>query len=139
MNKMFLSLLSGLIFGLGLTVSGMINPAKVLGFLDIFGDWDPSLAFVMGAAFAVSFIGYRLIMKRSKPVCEATFEIPAKKAVDKPLIIGAILFGVGWGLVGLCPGPAIAGLLVAGTPVFIFVGAMTLGMILFKRFPLRLS
>ena len=129
MKTYIASLASGLIFGLGLTISQMVNPAKVIGFLDLFGHWDPSLAFVMGAALLVSFIGYRFVLRRKLPVLGERFHLPTRKDIDAKLLIGASLFGIGWGLIGLCPGPAIAGLLIAGAPAFIFIAAMLAGMI----------
>ena len=101
---------SGLLFGLGLIVSRMVDPAKVLGFLDIVGNWDPSLAFVMGGAVAVSALGYRLAKRRGRPVLAPRLEIPTRRDLDPRLIGGAALFGIGWGLVGLCPGPALTAL-----------------------------
>jgi len=100
----------GLVFGLGLTVSGMMNPAKVIGFLDVAGDWDPTLVFVMGGALLVTLPGYRAILKGRRPVLANSFSLPTKKSLDAPLILGSALFGVGWGLVGFCPGPAVAAL-----------------------------
>ena len=128
------ALMAGLIFGLGLVISEMINPAKVIGFLDIFGDWDPSLAFVMGAALIVTAIGYRLAWKQTKPFAADRFQVPGNRKIDKKLALGAILFGIGWGLVGLCPGPAIAALFVGGIPIIIFLGAMIAGMVIFEGF-----
>jgi len=104
-------LLIGTLFGAGLAVGGMLNPAKVAGFLDLFGLWDPSLAFVMGGGVVVNFIGHRMVMKRSQPLFSDMFHIPTTQVIDKKLIAGAILFGIGWGLAGLCPGPAISSLL----------------------------
>lgn len=127
------ALASGLVFGLGLAVSGMMNPAKVIGFLDVAGDWDPTLAFVMGGALLVAVPAYRLIPKRERPVLEEEFSLPEKKAVDAPLVGGSVLFGVGWGLVGFCPGPAIAALGTGLVPVFAFVAAMLAGMALHAR------
>lgn len=101
----------GALFGAGLAISGMLNPAKVAGFLDLFGLWDPSLAFVMGGGVVVNFIGHRLVMKRGKPIFAGTFRLPTSQDIDKRLIGGAVLFGIGWGLAGLCPGPAISSLL----------------------------
>lgn len=127
------ALLSGVIFGLGLAVSGMMNPAKVIGFLDVAGDWDPTLAFVMGGALLVTIPAFRLVSMLRRPVLENDFSIPAKGAVDGRLLGGAAAFGIGWGLVGSCPGPAVAALvpaLTSGlTPVFAFVGAMVAGML----------
>lgn len=102
------SLLSGIIFGLGLTISGMVNPQKVLGFLNIFGDWDPSLMFVMVGAIIIFSPLHFTFKRKSRPFFAQSFIIPSKKDIDKSLILGAILFGIGWGLVGLCPGPAIS-------------------------------
>jgi len=124
------ALASGLVFGLGLAVSGMMNPAKVIGFLDVAGDWDPTLAFVMGGALLVAVPAYRFIPRRGRPVLEEEFALPKKKAIDAPLLGGSALFGVGWGLVGFCPGPAIAALGTGLLPVFAFVAAMLAGMAL---------
>ena len=104
------SFASGLLFGLGLVVSQMVNPAKVLAFLDVFGAWDPSLAFVMGAAVAVSALGYFVATRRGTPLFGARLEIPTRRDLEPRLLSGAALFGIGWGLVGLCPGPALAAL-----------------------------
>ncbi len=120
--------LAGLLFSAGLIVSGMINPAKVIGFLDLFGDWDPSLAFVMAGAVAVNFVGHRFVTRRAQPLFAEGFAIPTPKDVDRELIIGASLFGVGWGLVGLCPGPAIAALGASPASASVFVAAMLAGM-----------
>jgi uncharacterized membrane protein YedE/YeeE len=128
----FASLVCGFVFGCGLTVSGMIQPTKVLGFLDVFGipsgAWDPSLAVVMAAGLTVTSIGYMLVRRRS-PLFEKESLWPTKKDIDQSLLFGASLFGVGWGLVGLCPGPAVANLATLSQPVIIFVIAMALGML----------
>ena len=121
-------LLAGLIFGFGLIISGMINPERVLGFLDIAGAWDPSLAFVMGGAVVVTFFGYRYVLGRKTPLFEESFQVPTNTLIDQKLVGGALLFGVGWGIVGLCPGPAIAGIVVDPTSIGIFVAAMLAGM-----------
>ena len=110
MNKLIVALLSGIIFGFGLSLSQMINPDKVLSFLDISGRWDPSLAFVMIGALAVTLISFRWVLKRPYPLFENGFHITHKTAIDKPLILGALIFGTGWGMTGYCPGPAVAGL-----------------------------
>lgn len=110
MGRLVSALLAGVIFGLGLTVSEMVNPAKVIAFLDVLGNWDPSLAFVMGSALVVTAIGYRLVWLLARPVFAPTFQVPGSRHVDGRLATGAVLFGIGWGLVGLCPGPAIAAL-----------------------------
>ena len=128
------ALLAGIIFGLGLVVSQMTNPAKVISFLDVFGQWDTSLALVMGAALVVTAIGYRFVLKREAPVFADRFQVPTRTDLDARLMIGAAMFGVGWGLVGLCPGPAIAGLAIGGTQILIFLGAMAAGMALFEIF-----
>ncbi len=117
------SLACGFIFGWGLLVSGMVNPEKVLGFLDIFGAWDPSLAVVMAAALAVSSAGY-LLAARRPPILAPQRYWSTKRAIDGPLIVGSALFGVGWGLVGLCPGPAIENLATLSPRVIVFVVAM---------------
>ena len=124
------SLLSGLVFGAGLLISGMVSPTKVLAFLDIFGAWDPSLAVVMVAALAVSAPGFMLANGRSRPLLAAQSVWPTKKQIDRPLFVGAALFGVGWGLVGLCPGPALESLATLSPGVIAFVAAMAVGMIL---------
>ena len=126
---------SGLLFGLGLIVSQMVNPAKVLGFLDIFGNWDPSLALVMGGAVAVSALGYLIAKRRGVPVLAPRLEIPARRDLDPRLIGGAALFGIGWGLAGLCPGPALVGLTFGPWQMFVFVAAMIIGMAIFRLVP----
>jgi uncharacterized membrane protein YedE/YeeE len=131
--RVFAALASGLVFGLGLAVSGMMNPAKVIGFLDVAGDWDPTLAFVMVGALLVAVPAYRLIPKRGRPVLEEDFSLPKKKDIDASLIWGSALFGVGWGLVGFCPGPAVAALGTGLAPVFAFVAAMLAGMAIHAR------
>jgi uncharacterized membrane protein YedE/YeeE len=128
------ALISGLVFGLGLAVSGMMNPAKVIGFLDVAGDWDPTLAFVMVGALLVAVPAYRLVPKRGRPLLDEKFSLPEKKVIDPPLLGGSALFGVGWGLVGFCPGPAVAALGTGLFPVFAFVAAMLAGMAIHTRF-----
>jgi uncharacterized protein len=120
----------GLIFGLGLAVSGMMNPSKVIGFLDVAGDWDPTLIFVMGGALLVTIPAYRVILARRRPVLAGGFSLPTKKNLDRPLIVGSALFGVGWGLVGFCPGPAVAAIGTGLPAVLGFVAAMVAGMAL---------
>ena len=129
------SLVAGLLFGLGLVVSQMVNPAKVLAFLDIFGSWDPSLALVMGAAVAVLALGYAVAKHQGRPVLAPRLEIPTRRNLDPRLIIGAAIFGVGWGLAGLCPGPALTLLPLALPKAFLFVAAMLAGMMLFRFLP----
>ena len=127
------NLIIGLIFGLGLVISGLANPEKVLNFLDITGNWDPSLALVMGAAVVTTFIGYRVVFARQKPLCAIDFDVPANRKADKSLITGAILFGIGWGLGGICPGPAITTVGLAATGTLIFVPAMVIGMLIARK------
>ncbi|WP_220265645.1 DUF6691 family protein [Enterobacter sp. Colony194] len=130
--NIIVSLLAGLIFGIGLIVSGMADPAKVLGFLDITRLWNPSLAFVMGGAIGVGFFGFRSAKKRARPVCAAEMQLPNSQQIDKRLIGGSVLFGVGWGLAGICPGP---GLVLLGAGIgkgVVFVAAMIAGMLIFQ-------
>jgi len=122
------SFLCGLIFGSGLMISGMTQPAKVLGFLDIFGRWDPTLAFVMAGALAISSLGYALARRQTRPVISAQHIWPKRTEINPRLIIGSVLFGVGWGLVGLCPGPALENLASLSPRVVVFVLAMIAGM-----------
>lgn len=124
-------LICGLIFGAGLLISGMVQPTKVLGFLDIFGAWDPSLAVVMAAALAVAAPGFMLAHNRPRPVLAAQYFWPGKSEIDAPLVFGAGLFGIGWGLVGLCPGPALESLATLSPGVVVFVAAMAVGMVVY--------
>ena len=145
-QRAFWALLSGLLFGAGLAVGGMTQTAKVLGFLDIGGMakgvtstaqsglWDPSLAFVMGGALLVSLVAFALTPRKSKPWADGKFHLPKRNDIDGPLLAGGALFGVGWGLAGYCPGPALASLLSGSTDVFMFVAAMVAGMWLARRF-----
>jgi uncharacterized membrane protein YedE/YeeE len=121
------NLLAGVIFGLGLLISGMANPAKVQNFLDLAGTFDPSLIFVMAGAVAVTFVGYRLVLRRPKPVLAERFYLPASDIIDGRLILGAALFGIGWGLSGFCPGPAIVSLPLLAKGTLIFLPAMLAG------------
>jgi uncharacterized membrane protein YedE/YeeE len=125
--------LAGLVFGLGLVISGMANPAKVLNFLDLAGHWDPSLAFVMGGATLTAFVGYRLAWRRPKPVLAERFEIPSSTAIDRPLLAGAAIFGIGWGIGGFCPGPALTSLPLLAPGTLVFVPAMLVGLWLGSR------
>jgi uncharacterized membrane protein YedE/YeeE len=123
--------IAGLLFSLGLIFSGMTNPENIFGFLDITGDWNPSLAFVLLSAVIVTGIGYRLVWKRSAPMYEVEFSVPTSRILDKRLIIGSAVFGVGWGLVGLCPGPALASVFtINGVKSLVFLGAMVGGILL---------
>lgn len=125
--------LSGLVFGVGLLVSGMANPAKVLNFLDVFGTWDPSLAFVMGGASLTAFVGYRLAWRRAAPALAPGFDLPTSRAIDGPLIGGAAIFGIGWGIGGFCPGPALTALPMLAPGTLVFVPAMLVGLRLGSR------
>lgn len=120
--------IAGVLFGAGLMISGMTRPDKVVGFLDITGAWDPSLAFVMGGAIAVHFVAYRLVPKMKSPIFGGTFAIPTRRDIDPRLLIGAALFGAGWALAGYCPGPALTSLVTGTADIFVFVGAMVVGM-----------
>ena len=126
--KNLLTLISGLLFGFGLLLSGMANPAKVQNFLDLFGTWDPSLALVMGGAIAVTMPGFWLVTRRSKPFFNDVFHLPTRTDFDARLITGAAIFGVGWGLGGFCPGPAMTALPLAAEGTLIFVATMLTGM-----------
>jgi uncharacterized membrane protein YedE/YeeE len=118
----------GLLFGLGLVVSGMSDPAKVLNFLDLFGTWDPSLAFVMGGAVIVAFVGFRLVLRRDAPIMGGTFHLPTKNDIDRRILVGPAVFGIGWGLGGFCPGPALTALGLGEPGTLAFLPAMFLGM-----------
>ncbi len=120
----------GLIFGLGISISGMANPAKVLNFFDVAGAWDPSLAFVMGGALATTFVGYRLVFRRPAPVLDAGFHLPAARAVDARLVGGSAVFGIGWGISGFCPGGALPALGTGRLDVLAFVAALVAGIAL---------
>ncbi len=131
MNRLF-EFLAGLLFGLGLILSGMADPGKVLGFLDLAGAWDPSLAFVMGGAILVGVVGYAVAGRRSNTLLGGTIELPKNREIDQRLIGGALLFGVGWGIAGFCPGPALVSLGSAQPKALVFVLAMAAGMLLFE-------
>ncbi len=130
MMAIIASLVCGLIFGWGLLISGMVQPAKVLAFLDIFGDWDPSLAVTMVAALVVSSMGFALARRREGPYLAPQSFWPSASSIDRPLVIGAVLFGIGWGLSGLCPGPALENLTTLSPRLLVFVAAMIAGMLL---------
>jgi uncharacterized membrane protein YedE/YeeE len=123
------SALAGIIFGAGLTLSDMVNPARVLNFLDFAGSWDPTLMFVMAGGLAVTTLGYWLVFRRKAPVADPQFHLPTERQIDLPLVGGAALFGAGWGLAGICPGPAFADLMTLDPKVLLFVAAMLVGMV----------
>ena len=132
MTTVFTSLLAGLVFGLGLIVSGMANPAKVLGFLDLAGAWDPSLAFVMAGAIAVAAFAFALAKKRTASFLGAAMKLPGSCDIDRRLVIGSVLFGIGWGVAGFCPGPGLVVLGMGEIKALVFVGAMLAGMGIFE-------
>jgi uncharacterized membrane protein YedE/YeeE len=132
MKTLLAAIAAGLVFGAGLALSDMTNPAKVQNFLDLFGTWDPSLALVMGAALAVSALGYQIARRRGSPLLAESFSIPTRRDLDPELLAGAALFGIGWGLGGFCPGPALAGLLQGVGGVYVFVAAMLVGVVLHR-------
>jgi hypothetical protein len=127
MNAFVFALGAGFVFGTGLWVSGMANPKKVLGFLDVTGNWDASLMLVMAGAVAVTLIGFRIVLKWKKPVLAESFELPKKSDIDTPLVAGAAIFGIGWGIAGYCPGPALTALATLSTESIVFVAAMIVG------------
>ncbi|XLZ72859.1 DUF6691 family protein [Massilia sp. SR12] len=126
------SLLAGLVFGLGLVISGMSNPDKVLGFLDLFGNWDPSMAFVMVGALLVGTVSFRIAGKRTRAILGAPITLPTARDIDRRLVLGSLAFGIGWGLAGYCPGPVITSLAVGGSKPWIFFLAMMAGMVVFE-------
>ncbi|WP_371168843.1 DUF6691 family protein [Aliiroseovarius sp. 2305UL8-7] len=128
--KLLLTYLAGLIFGLGISISGMANPAKVLNFFDFAGQWDPSLAFVMGAALLVTAPGYLLVFKREKPMFAERFMLPGKHLIDRKLVLGSFTFGIGWGLAGFCPGASLPVLSTLNPSVLIFTASLITGMLL---------
>lgn len=132
--QIIISLFAGLIFGYGLVLSGMSNPAKVMNFLDVAGVFDPSLIFVMLGAVATTYIGYRLVWRMERPFLSDGFQLPGKTEIDTRLVVGPVLFGVGWGLVGLCPGPALASLTFGGLSALMFFISMFIGMFFGKLF-----
>lgn len=132
-----IAFVAGIVFALGLVLGGMTQPARVSGFLDFFGSWDPSLMLVMGGAVAVAFLGQRIASRLRGPIWAESFPLVARQAIDSRLLVGATLFGVGWGISGLCPGPALATLGALGRNVLVFVPAMSLGMVLFELWDRR--
>lgn len=131
--RILTALAAGVLFGLGLAISGLLNPAKAKAFLDITGAWDPSLIFVLGAGVVVAFVGYRIAFAINKPLFDDQLHLPTKTRIDRPLILGSAIFGVGWGLAGFCPGPEIAFLSLGLVPAVIFVVAMFIGMVTHDR------
>ena len=130
--RMLSAIVSGLLFGAGLVVSDMINPARVLSFLDVTGNWDPSLAFVMGGALIPSSIAYAIRNRRRQPLFDSAFQVPTNRTPDARLVSGAVVFGLGWELVGLCPGPAIAALTTGRWEAGLFAAAMLAGVVIYR-------
>jgi uncharacterized membrane protein YedE/YeeE len=135
MARLVAALVAGLVFGFGLALSDMVNPARVLAFLDIFGAWDPTLAFVMGGGLAVGLVAFRPTLARARPLLAGRFVVPNRNDITLPLVGGSALFGIGWGLVGYCPGPAISSMVFGEPKTFGFLAAMALGMILVRLIP----
>jgi uncharacterized membrane protein YedE/YeeE len=133
MRSLFTTLIAGLLFGFGLAISGMTDPTKVLGFLTFDKHWDATLAFVMGGALLVTVPAFHIILKRQSPLWQSSFSLPTRKDIDPSLIFGAVLFGLGWAIAGLCPGPAIANLAIASPELLIFIAAMLAGFYLASR------
>ena len=133
MRLLFGSFLSGFLFSIGLSISGMTQPKKVLAFLDVFGNWDPSLLWVMIGAITVYSVTYRIGLANKTPLFSPAFHIPEVKSVDKFLVFGAIIFGIGWGLAGFCPGPALTSLMTLKQDPFLFCLGLILGMFIFKQ------
>lgn len=131
--KLLTAFVLGLLFAIGLGVGGMTQPAKVIGFLDVSGRWDATLAFVLGGAVSVTVVLFPLVLKRVRPVLAERFVLPVKRRIDLPLVLGAALFGVGWGLSGYCPGPALVSLATGSRPLFVFVGFMACGLYVGRR------
>lgn len=132
MSRLFGAAASGLLFGFGLALSGMTNPDKVLDFLDVAGDWDPSLLFVLGGAVAVALVAFRFILRRSQPLLEVRFTLPTARGIDGPLVVGAVVFGIGWGISGYCPGPAVASLAAPNWETWVFLPSVLIGALLHR-------
>lgn len=138
-RQLGISCLAGAAFGVGLALAGMTEPRKVIGFLDWGGEWDPSLLFVMGGAVSVHFVAYRLIRRRTTPLFAEAFVVPSERRIEPRLLIGAAIFGVGWGLAGYCPGPSIASLGSGSVQALVFVAAMLLGFVIARPFERSVS
>jgi len=134
MKQNITALVAGLLFGLGLAISQMIDPARVLGFLDVAGVWDPTLIFVLGGAVGVAVVAFRFVLRQQNPFLALTFRLPNKTEIDRPLILGSALFGIGWGISGYCPGPGITALVLGSWNSVLFVIALAVGSFLYSRF-----
>ena len=139
MQRTIIAGLIGMVFGTGMALSGMSNPAKVLNFFDFAGSWDPSLALVMASALLVTAVGYRFVLRRDKPIVEARFHLPTARKLDTPLLAGSAIFGVGWGISGFCPGGAIPALGLGEPSAWIFVGTMLAGIVAARSVRLALE
>lgn len=140
MKKLIAAALLGALFGFGIAISGMANPAKVLNFFDVFGTWDPSLAFVMGGALITTAIGYRVVFGRQqKPLFETSFSVSGLQTIDRRLVLGATTFGVGWGIAGFCPGGAIPALGLGYSETFVFFGSMVIGIVIARSLSERMQ
>lgn len=134
MQRTLSAFIAGLLFGVGLAVSQMTNPLEVLGFLDVAGDWDASLMLVLGGAVTVTFIAFRFVLRRTEPIFDSQFHLPKLSTVDKKLIGGSALFGVGWGIAGYCPGPGLASLSTLNSEAIVFVATLLAGMLVYRAF-----
>lgn len=132
MKRLLINFLLGVIFSMGLSISGMVNPDNVIGYLDFFGEWDPALMFVMGGGVTLNLILFKLILKRKNPLFDEKFHMPSKTQIDNKLVIGSTLFGIGWGIGGVCPGPGLSNLFLMSPQVIAFLISMLLGMFIFK-------
>lgn len=131
--KNVISVIAGIFFGFGLALAQMTNPAKVLGFLDVTGQWDPTLALVLGGAVVTTLVSFRFILRRSQPVFDVNFKLPMRRDVDSQLVVGAAIFGVGWGLSGLCPGPGVAAIAQGAWQPLVFVVGLATGILTFRH------
>ena len=143
MNKMIkqdgLALIAGMIFGIGLGLSQMIDRQRVLGFLDVTGTWDPTLLFVLDGAVGVTVIAFRFVLRRSTPIFDGKFHLPTRTDIDGPLVLGAALFGIGWGIAGYCPGPGISALVIGSWNPILFLASMVAGMAVYRAYASRLT
>jgi len=139
MRTLVITFLIGVLFSVGFALGGVTKPETIVGFLDFFGDWDPSVLLVMGAAVPVTFLLYRLTFRRERPLLDSKFLVPTRRDIDGRLVGGAVLFGAGWGLIGFCPGPVLASLTTGISAVYVFLVAMVAGMVLFSAYDKSIS
>lgn len=133
--RLIVTYVIGLVFGIGISISGMANPAKVINFFDVTGSWDPSLAFVMGGALVVAFVGFRMVLRRPAPALASDFQVPANRTIDARLIGGSAIFGIGWGIAGFCPGGALPALGTGRVEVLTFVVSAAIGIVIARLGP----